>query len=128
MVDSIVDNHSMRSERRAELKLELSLKTSSADLESFIEQVRARLNKSNDEIIKHSVFFTEFNKNGMIITVEYFTIPFSSGEFNKLKQAVILSFKKIVEELKIEMASGSPDIHIFQGDGEPVSPPSKTII
>lgn len=128
MVDSIVDNHSMRSERRAELKLELSLKTSAEQIEKFIDNIRESLEKRKDEIIKSSVFFTEFNKNGMIVTIEYFTIPFSSGEFNKLKQALIFSFKKIVDELKIDMASGSPDINIFQGDGEPVPPPSKTII
>lgn len=107
MVDSIVDNYSMRSEHRAELKLELSLKTSSEDIETFMEKVKATLEKSKDEIVKHSVFFTEFNK---------------------LKQSLILSFKKIVENLKIEMASGGADIHIIQGDGEPVPPTSKTII
>lgn len=128
MVDSIVDNYSMRSERRAEFKLELSLKTSSENIEHFIEKIKILLEKNNNEIVKYSVFFTEYNKNGMIITIEYFTIPFSMGEFQKLKQSVIFSFKKIVEELNIELASGGADIHIFQSDGEPVPPPSKNII
>lgn len=128
MVDSIVDNYSMRSERRAEVKLEFSLKTSSRDIEVFIEKIKASLDNNKDAIVTNSVYFSEFNKNGMMVTIEYFTIPFSMGEFNKLKQSLIHSFKKIVEDQKLEMASGGADIHIIQGDGEPVPPPSKTII
>lgn len=128
MVDSIVDNYSMRDHRRAEFKLELSLKTSSDNIEAFIEKAKSVLARYEVEITSHSVFFTEYTKNGIVITVEYFTIPFSMDEFQKLKQTVILSMKKILEESKIELASSAADINIFQGDGEPVPPPSKTII
>jgi MscS family membrane protein len=127
MVDSIVDNYSMRSERRAEMKLELAVKTSTVSVEKFIELAKNALDK-NKELVKYSVFISEFNKNGIVVTIEYFTVPFSMGEFNKLKQSLIISFKRTVEELNIEMASGGADIHIFQGDGEPVPPPAKTII
>lgn len=128
MVDSIVDNYSMRDHRRAEFKLELSLKTSSGNIEAFIENARHVLTQHGAQITSHSVFFTEYTKNGIVITIEYFTIPFSMDEFQKLKQTVILSMKKILEESMIEMASSSADINIFQGDSEPVPPPSKTII
>ena len=128
MVDSIVDNYSMRDERRAEFKLELSLKTPSSNIESFIEKAKNILGRFEAEITSHSVYFTEYNKNGMVITVEYFTVPFTMDEFQKLKQNVILSLKKILEESKIDMASSAADINIFHGDGEPVPPPTKSII
>jgi hypothetical protein len=38
-----------------------------------------------------------------------------------------MSLKETIEELKIEMSSGAPDIHITQEAG-PVPPPAKNII
>jgi len=128
MVDSIVDNYSMRSERRAEIKLELSLKTKSRDIEIFIENIKTALKNKKDQVTDNSVHFSDFNKNGMIITIEYFTIPFSMEEFNDLKQSLILTIKKIVEDQKLELATAGADINIIKNDGEPVPPPTKTII
>ena len=128
MVDGIVDNFSMRNERRAEFKLELSLKTNSTDIENFIEKAKSTLGRYEAEITSYTVYFTEYTKNGMVISIEYFTVPFSMEEYQNLKQTVILSLKKILEESGLEMASSSADINIFQGDGGPVPPPSKNII
>jgi len=126
MVDSIVDNYSMRSERRAELKLEFSLKTTSADIELISDKIK-RMLQANPDVVSHSVFFSEINKNGLTVTAEYFTIPFSMNEFNNLKQSIVLFLKNSIDELKIDMASSAPDI-IIQGDTGPVPPPAKTII
>lgn len=128
MVDSIVDNFSMRNQWRGDLKLELALKTKSADIESFIEKAQNTLSRFEAEITSSSVYFTEYTKNGIVISIEYFTVPFSFGELQRLKQTLILSLKKILEESNIEMASSAADINIFKGDGEPVPPPSKSIV
>lgn len=128
MVDSIVDNYSMRNERRAELRLELSLKTNSDNITDFIEKAKNTLARFEAEIPSYSVYFTEYTKNGIVISVEYFTIPFSMDEFQELKQTIILSIKKVLDEADIEMASSAADINIFKGDGGPVPPPTKTII
>lgn len=128
MVDSIVDNFSMRNEWRGDLRLELSLKTNSADIESFIEKAKNTLARFEGQITSSSVYFTEYTKNGIVISIEYFTVPFSYPELQRLKQTIVLSFKKILEDSKIEMASSAPDINIYKGDGGPVPPPTKTII
>ncbi len=127
MVDSIVDNYSMRSERRAEIRLELSLSTSPVNMEKFSEEVKMKLSEKKT-IVSSSVFFSELSKNGIIVTVEYFTVPFTMDEFNTLKQEIILFLKNTVDDLEISLASATPDINIIQGDTGPVPPPSKTII
>jgi MscS family membrane protein len=116
MVDSIVDNMSMRSQRRAEIKLELSEKTNAEDTQKFIESVSSLLTGFSNEILKNSVFLTEFGKNGVTVTIEYFTVRGTMSEFNKLKQDINFGLMKLMAEAKIELASGSGNISIFQGD------------
>lgn len=116
MVDSVVDNLSMRNQRRAEMKIELVAKSHTADIETFIKKADEILAGYKDEIIKHTVFFSEFNKNGVTITIEFYTIHFTMADFNKLKQSFNLSVKKLIEDLKLELASGGSDINIFSGD------------
>lgn len=116
MVDSVVDNLSMRIQRRAEIKLEFNANSSTAAIEKLIKETEAILAKQNKVIEKFTVFFTDFNKNGITISVEYFTIHFTMNEFNVLKQSINIALKKLIEEFKLELASGGSDINIFNGD------------
>ena len=128
MVDSIVDNYSMRSQRRAEIKLELSEKTKVSATDEFISTVKKSLEQKSTDIEKFSVFLTEFSKNGLTITIEYFTRPFTMTEFNVLKQEINLELMRLMEENKIEMASGGSSIHIINTDLNAGAPKSNPII
>lgn len=128
MVDSVVDNLSMRTQRRAEIKLEFDPKSPTKNIETLIQGIKDILSKDTQHIEKHSVFLTDFNKNGITITVEYFTIHFTMAEFNALKQTFNIAVKKLVEELKLELASGGADINIFGGDAGGAAPKSQPII
>ncbi|MEP7166206.1 MAG: mechanosensitive ion channel domain-containing protein [Ferruginibacter sp.] len=116
MVDSVVDNLSMRSQRRMEMKLELDAKSHTASIEKLMDEVKKILSKNTAQVIKHSVFFSEFNKNGITVTIEFFTIHISMTEFNELKQSFNIAVKKIIEDLKLDLASAGSDINIFSGD------------
>ncbi len=116
MVDSVVDNLSMRTQRRVNIKLEFDPKTKTKDIETFIDEVKKLLVQNSTQIEKHSVFLTDFNKNGITVTIEYFTIHFTMTEFNTLKQSFNIAVKKLVEDLKLELASAGADINIFSGD------------
>lgn len=128
MVDSIVDNLSMRIQRRAEIKLEFEAKSQTAAIEKLINDIEQQLGSYKDQVEKYTVFFSEFNKNGITITIEYFTIHFTMAEFNKLKQQVNVFLKKKIEELKLELASGGSDINIFSGDANAGSQKNQPII
>lgn len=116
MVDSVVDNLSMRIQRRAEMKLDFVAGSATADIEKFIAEVEKILDQNKEQVIKFSVFFSDFNKNGITITIEYFTIHITMTEFNRLKQSFNISLKKLIEELKLEMASAGSDINIFNNE------------
>ena len=116
MVDSVVDNLSMRNQRRAEIKLEFSPKVTTEDIESFILKAREALAANPAHIQKYSAYFSDFNKNGVTVTIEYFTIPFTSTEFNELKQAFNITIKKLIDDQKLELSSAGSDINIFNGD------------
>lgn len=128
MVDSVVDNFSMRTQRRAELKLEFSAKTNTAELENFILSVKKLLEEKKEFIEKFSVFFSDYNKNGVTVTIEYFTIHFSMTEFNQLKETINIGLKKQIESMGLEMASAGNDINIFSGDASAGQAKSQPII
>jgi len=102
MVDSIVDNHNMRTHRRAETKLELSIKTTSTAVENCITAIKKMLEEKEELFTSSSVLLTDITKNGIIITVEYFTQPVSLDQFNQLKETTFLSIKKILEDNHLE--------------------------
>ncbi len=128
MVDSIVDNLSMRTQRRAEIKLEFSTKTVTADIEKLIIDVKEILSLDPQKIEKYSAFLSDFNKNGITVTVEFFTIHCTMAEFNAIKQSFNISIKKFVEDLNLELASGGNDINIFSGDAGAAAPKNQSII
>ncbi len=128
MVDSVVDNLSMRTQRRVEIKMEFDAKSSTLSIEKMMEEFKKVLAQHTEQIIKSSVYFSEFNKNGISITVEFFTIPFSMSELNILKQSVNISMKMIIEELKLDLASAGSDINIFSGDQNAGAAKSQSII
>ena len=112
MVDSAVDNWSMRTERRAEIKLELSAGTSATVLEKLLTELKALLTTHTESISSSTVFIKELSKNSSMISVEYFTAPFTLNEFFELKEKINLSIKKILEENHVEFAGESSSIFI----------------
>lgn len=129
MVDSVVDNWTMRSARRAEIKLELSEKVSAEKAGNFVESIKKMLEgKTQAGINSYSTFLTEFNKNGATITVEYFTAPGTMAEFNQVKQQVNLALMDLVKKEDIDMASNSSNLTIVSNDSENEAPKSNPII
>src|SRR6185295_1989539 len=75
MVDSVVDNWSMRTQRRAEIRLDLSVKTPVAKIEDIISETKKLLNRNAGQLVNYSVFLRDISKYGITIIVEYFTGP-----------------------------------------------------
>ena len=112
MVDSFVDNWSMRTERRAEIRLELSAGTPVVTLEKIIAGVKSIISAQGTSINSSNVFAKELSKNSAIITVEYFTAPVAINDFFQHKEQINLSIKKLLEENHVEFAGESSSIII----------------
>ena len=127
MVDSVVDNLSMRNQRRAEIKLVLADKTKPEQVLKLIDAVKIAIIELQNNILKSSVFVTDFGKDGVTITIEYFTIAFSMQEFNILKQKVNFKLMYLMEEFNLEMSSTSSSITIVNAEAD-ATPKQQTIL
>ena len=110
MVDSILDNLSLRTQRKAEIRLEVGVDVSTETLQRFIDAVKTKL--VDQQIEDSSAFLNEIKVNSFLINADFFTAPISIAEFNKLKQQKNLEILKLMEEMKIELAGASSDIKI----------------
>lgn len=111
MVDSVMDNLTMRTQRKGELRLELDLGTSSDELSKVVEGIKKIV--INPLIENSAVFFYDISNNGYIIAVDYFSNgAISLAEFNQLKQDINLQIVQLLEQHKVELAGLESNIKI----------------
>ena len=114
MVDTIIDNISLRTQRKAEIRLELSLKANSAALISFLDSIRQLL-KDKPEVENYSVFLSDTGKNAHLIAIDFFAgMQMNIDEFNQLRETINLSIIKKLEEANMELAATNMDVVISQ--------------
>ncbi len=128
MVDNIVDNWSMRSGRRAEIKLELSEKTTPEKATAFINSTKTYLSEKTERIFSANVYLSDYNKNGLTVIIEYFTAPIPLAEFSQIKQEVNLGLMDLVKKAEVEMATNSSSLTIINNDQEPDAVKNRPII
>lgn len=112
MVDSIVDNLSLRTARRGELKLEIDLKTSAADVEALQAGIKGIL--QHRYITDSAVFFNDISTQSYIVTVEYFTVVVGVQEFNQLKQDINLGVMKLMEKSQVDLKGTDQQVRIIR--------------
>lgn len=104
MVDSIVDNLSMRLNRKAIFQIELSLLTPISKLNSSLKKLKENLQLS--EIENLSIFLLEIGKTSHVISIDYLTQPqITLEEFNAIKEKINFLILDILEQEKIELAA-----------------------
>jgi MscS family membrane protein len=111
MVDSIMDNLSLRTQRKATIQLELHASTSRGSVNDLILQI-ANILKKKDKIENHSVFLSDISKNALIVQVEFFTASIPAEDFNALRQEAILGIIDLMSEMNIQLASKEMDIFL----------------
>ena len=113
MVDSVVDNLSKMTERRTEIKLDFHHATTIVQIESFIAKMNLFLEENKSFLLRYSVYFIDYNKNGATVTIEYFTQPMGRNELMELRQRINLGTKKHIEALEIKIANALGDLNVF---------------
>lgn len=100
MVDSILDNLSLRSQRRADIKLELSAKATPAKLEALVKEIRVLL---QDPLIEqYSVLLSDIRSGSVFIEADYYTAPLPLEDFNSLREKINVQVLSLVHELELE--------------------------
>jgi MscS family membrane protein len=102
MVDSVLDNLSLRTQRRGDLQIEADSKTSAASLEKMITGINSIL--SNHKTETYNTHLDRITANAFVVLADYYTPPVTAEEFNNIKQSINLQLIKLMEELNIETA------------------------
>lgn len=105
MVDSVVDNWSMRTHRRAEIKLNLPSATTAITIKTIINRIKQQLEKDKHLITSYAVHLTEINRPSTLLVTEYFTGPITFEEFTSLKEQYNFFIKTLLEEHNINLGN-----------------------
>lgn len=103
MVDSILDNWSMRDVVRNEIKTYLSPHTSSEDLEKVIAGIKEIFSSKKEKVQSYSVYLQEINNDNAIIMIIYFTkFSMLPDDLNQLRQEINVDIRKLHEKHEIK--------------------------
>ncbi|RYY54792.1 MAG: mechanosensitive ion channel [Chitinophagaceae bacterium] len=113
MVDSILDNLSQRTQRRADLRLELGLDTTADKLQQLTARIKSIL--ARPEVENSNVMLADISPSAFVVTTEYYTGPITMAEFNTVKEETTFAVLRAIGDLGIEIAGASVDIKVAGG-------------
>lgn len=105
MVDSIMDNLSLQTQRRAFVQLDIHTDTSREKLNQLVLAIEELMQKRKDKIENYTVFLADIVKNSYVITVEFFTATIPIADFNDIRQFVNLSIIEMMEAMDIKLSA-----------------------
>ncbi|MGZ3922742.1 MAG: mechanosensitive ion channel family protein [Flavisolibacter sp.] len=111
MVDSILDNVTLRSQIRGEINLFIDLQTSPAKIQQLLDEIKKYL-AGVQEVQASNVLFNEIRVQAFIVFIEFFTPNIAWNEFTALKQKLNFFILQAMEQLEIKIATEGKDITI----------------
>jgi MscS family membrane protein len=111
MVDSIVDNLTLRTYRKAEIRLQFDSSTPGATIDSFVADCRQMLLEKSF-ISDVTVFLNDISGTAFLINIDYFTTPIPLAEFNEIKQKLNLEILNLIENRKIVIAGSGMTVKL----------------
>jgi MscS family membrane protein len=113
MVDTILDNITMRTQRKVEIRLDVNLTTTRGQIQELITAAKHILKKEGIE--DTSVFLSDIGRNALTIAIDYFTTTLqSANDFNMLRQQVNLELITTMEDLSVGLAGESTNVTLRQ--------------
>lgn len=102
MVDSILDNVSLRSQIRGEINLFVNQQTPYEKMKQLLAEIKKHLS-SVKEIQSHNVFFSDFKGQAFVVFIEFFTPNIDVNAFNTIKDQLNLFILATLENLEIKV-------------------------
>lgn len=113
MVDTIIDNITLRTQRKVDLRLELSLSATAEQLKDLIDAIRIILVKPPIE--NRILYLSDTGRTAHVIVIEYYTtMQQSIEEFLALRQAVNLEIIALIRQKGIDLAASSTTVVVNQ--------------
>jgi MscS family membrane protein len=101
MVDSILDNISIRSQIKGTVELNLNLQSSHEKIEMILHEVKSYLSKI-EQVQTYNVFFNDIKMQAYVLQIEFFTSPVPPTEFSKIKEGLNLFILKTIENFEVK--------------------------
>jgi len=111
MVDSILDNVTLRSQIRGEINLHINLQTPPEKLQELTAEIKNYL-AQEATVQNFNVLFNDIRLQAFIVFVEFFTPAIPWPEFTALKQKINFHILQTMERLQIRIAAEGKDIAI----------------
>lgn len=112
MVDSVVDNMSLRTHRRAEMKLLLDNRTGSQKVSEVVAGIKVVL--QDRRVSDSTVLLNDVSSDGFQVTVDYLSVQTDLREFNTLKEEVNFRVARLLEELDVELAGSEKTVRLVR--------------
>jgi MscS family membrane protein len=114
MVDTVMDNITLRSQRKVELRLELSLSATVVQLQKLSIDI-ANILTSKSLVENNHVYLMDTGKNAHIMAVDYFTaMEQTIEEFYDFRQIINLEIIDLLNRSNVQYAAASTDIIVTQ--------------
>lgn len=102
MVDSILDNVSLRSQIRGEINLFVNQQTPYEKIKQLLAEIKKHLSSAK-EIQSHNVFFSDFKGQAFVVFIEFFTPNIDMNAFYAIKDQLNLFILATLENLEIKV-------------------------
>lgn len=109
MVDSILDNVSLRSQIRGEINLFINLQTSPGKIQQLIDDIKNHM-AGIEEVQNSNIIFNDIKAQAFIIFIEFFTPPIEWARFTGIKQQINFFILQKMEEHNIRIAAEGKEI------------------
>lgn len=115
MVDTIIDNYTLRTQRKVEIRLEIDLAATADQLQALTPAVISLLQKP--EIENRIVGLSDTGKTAHIFSIDYFaTMSQTFEEFVQLRESINLELISLLEKMNISLAANSTHVVIDQNN------------
>lgn len=104
MVDSILDNISLRTQQRAQMRLEVAGDTDAESLIKVLQDIKALLQQHDKVADNFIVNLNEFTRDTYVIQIIYLTNVIEGVAYNGLRNELNLAFIRILESRDVKLA------------------------
>jgi MscS family membrane protein len=111
MVDSILDNVTLRSQIRGELNLFINLQTPPAKIQQLLDEVKKYLGTA-PQVQGGNAIFSDIRKEAFIVFVEFFTPAIDWNRFTMIRQDLNFFILQTMERLDIKITAEGKEISI----------------
>lgn len=112
MVDSILDNLSLRTQQRVALRLELGTETPAETLLLFLQDLRQLLTSNPNILEGFTVNLNDFTKDTYVIQIVFNTYIIDGAQYTTLRESVNLGIIKLLESRGLKLPTTSTSVTV----------------